>query len=379
MRQVFFVLGPGRSGTSTMTKALTTFGIDLGNNLMEPETGVNEKGFFEDLDIHALNTRLLEANGLVWHRLDLDDTSGLDSSLFLPRAKEILARKLLMSPRIGIKDPQLTRLLPFWRNSVAEVGATDYHVIATRNPTSVAKSLAKHTGFGLARCYELWFIFTLRSLLDTPPGRRIVVSYERMMDGPIGELKRIASKFDLDLDTTSDSASEFAESFVDQSLQHNRVPSNDVNSILLPKIVALNELMERLAGDANDLDDPKTVDEIAGFADLRRRETGLSGLVLEQERTIEDLQATVEDLRQSILSVVADRDAHKEHVEILGRQVNELVQRAMDFDAATRELRETVDNLLIERNACREALESRMGEIDALKAALSEATRGEDD
>ena len=46
------VLGPGRSGTSALTRAVATLGVDLGSNLKQG-TSKNARGFFEDLDIDA--------------------------------------------------------------------------------------------------------------------------------------------------------------------------------------------------------------------------------------------------------------------------------------------------------------------------------------
>ena len=52
---IFVVLGMHRSGTSAITRGLEVLGASLGNRLMPPFVGNNDKGFFEDVDINAFN------------------------------------------------------------------------------------------------------------------------------------------------------------------------------------------------------------------------------------------------------------------------------------------------------------------------------------
>ncbi|MFM0308870.1 hypothetical protein P0D71_13905 [Paraburkholderia sp. RL17-383-BIF-A] len=55
------VLGMHRSGTSAITRAMETMGADFGSRLMPAVAGVNDKGFFEDLDIVAINMEIMAA------------------------------------------------------------------------------------------------------------------------------------------------------------------------------------------------------------------------------------------------------------------------------------------------------------------------------
>ena len=47
---IIAVLGMHRSGTSAVARGLKALGVDLGENLMPPVEGNNEKGFWEDRD-----------------------------------------------------------------------------------------------------------------------------------------------------------------------------------------------------------------------------------------------------------------------------------------------------------------------------------------
>src|SRR4030065_2921311 len=70
-KSIVVVLGMHRSGTSAITRALQVLGIDLGERLMLPAAGNNEKGFFEDIDVNAINIEMLGALGQDWHTLSL--------------------------------------------------------------------------------------------------------------------------------------------------------------------------------------------------------------------------------------------------------------------------------------------------------------------
>ena len=66
-KKIIVVFGMHRSGTSALTRGLQTMGVDLGDNLMPPVSGNNDKGFWEDLDINALNLEMLDFLNKEWH------------------------------------------------------------------------------------------------------------------------------------------------------------------------------------------------------------------------------------------------------------------------------------------------------------------------
>ena len=68
-KRVAVVLGMHRSGTSAVARALKAVGVSLGDTLIPPSIGVNDRGFWEDAEINALNIELLEALGHDWHTL----------------------------------------------------------------------------------------------------------------------------------------------------------------------------------------------------------------------------------------------------------------------------------------------------------------------
>ena len=70
MRNIIFILGMHRSGTSAVSGALRFCGFGHGGALM-PNQRDNVNGFWESLPIVRLNTRLLAMAGMRWDKIRL--------------------------------------------------------------------------------------------------------------------------------------------------------------------------------------------------------------------------------------------------------------------------------------------------------------------
>ncbi|WP_220812647.1 glycoside hydrolase family 99-like domain-containing protein [Pseudomonas paralcaligenes] len=261
LTRVFVVLGMHRSGTSVITRALKALGVELGDNLMPAAENNNEKGFFEDLDIHELNTRLLHALGTSWDRLgEIDLAHCLDSELapWRDEALAILRAKLPEHGLFAFKDPQTCLLLPFWQRVLAELSLEPCYLICLRNPLSVAASLHKRDDITPARAQLLWAHYQLAALRYSEGARRIVVDYDAMLDQPLQQLARIATAFDMPLpEADSDEMREFEQDFLSQGLRHTRHSAEQLGDrAQVPQpVAALYQLLRRVATDQLDLQD----------------------------------------------------------------------------------------------------------------------------
>ena len=269
-RKVILVVGPGRSGTSAITRGLMVLGVDLGTNLMPAQTGVNNKGFWEDLDIYGLNLEVFEEVKSTWHSLAPIDIAnaqtGKIEELSL-KAVGILQRKMANTFLFGLKDPQITRILPFWIDIIGRISASAYFLIACRNPLSVARSLSQYTGLEMEQCFAIWFQFTLDSLQKTPPSHRLVVSYEGLMENPGTQLKRISKLLGLEFDEFGEIFNEYALDFLDVDLQHNFSDLEQLRKTpeIPSKVYRLYELMLRFAEDSLPIDSAEAAREIDAF------------------------------------------------------------------------------------------------------------------
>ncbi|MDA8362704.1 MAG: hypothetical protein M0Z84_02550 [Gammaproteobacteria bacterium] len=286
MKKIIVVIGPGRSGTSVVTRGLQVLGVSLGNRLMPPKRGVNDKGFWEDQDIYALNRAIFKKIRHDWNLLRPVPALALrqpNLESLKSRAKEIVRCRLQSASTFGMKDPQITRLLPFWQEVFGSMGVQAGYVLACRNPMSVAQSLSRYTGLTLKRAYLIWFEFTLASLIHTKGLERVVVNYESLLRDSLGQLERIGSALGLKIDAMGRELHEYRHGFLDRELCHAEYGMADLRaSNAVPRhVVALYELILSLASD------PAVVaggDAAARIAEPSR----LSGIKPEQDRYLMD-------------------------------------------------------------------------------------------
>jgi hypothetical protein len=225
------VLGMHRSGTSAITRALAALGAELGNRLLAPLPGVNDKGFFEDYDILLINHELLGAAGLEWHTLGQIDLSRIGTQqLAAFRARAVATLRAKCAGRtFALKDPRLARLMPFWQPIFDEIGIPVTYVIAVRNPISVVKSLAKRDSMSEDKSYLLWLSHVVPSLIDTQQKPRAFIDYDRMLDDPSCALADLSRRLELPLDANS--ADEFSRSFLEAGLRHTRFSAADLSAV----------------------------------------------------------------------------------------------------------------------------------------------------
>ena len=157
-KRLVVVLGMHRSGTSAVTRGLLATGISFGENLMQPQIGVNEKGFWEDLDIYEFNERLLYESGQNWHSLEplnYEDINNLVDKGYVDKGIDILKNKLSLCPHFGFKDPRTAKLMAFGREYFL-MGDLSHTIFVLRNPISIAKSLLHRNRFEPLFSYYLW-------------------------------------------------------------------------------------------------------------------------------------------------------------------------------------------------------------------------------
>lgn len=229
--RLIVVLGMHRSGTSAITRGLQVFGVELGDRLQAPVEGVNDKGYWEDIDLGALNIEMLSAIQSDWSFLapvEPADVKVLLKKAYFLRAVESLRRKVGGSPVFGFKDPRVARLLPFWKEVFGYLSLDVSYVLALRHPLSVAKSLARRDGFDAEKSYLLWLSHVVTSLSGSVGARRVIVDYDCMMQAPDRELARIAKCLDLQIDPAE--SQRYKAEFLDEGLRHTRYGLNDLQA-----------------------------------------------------------------------------------------------------------------------------------------------------
>ena len=251
---IIVVLGMHRSGTSAITRGLLSLGVDLGNNLNPPSQEINEKGFWEDIDILQLNISILNELAHSWFSLMPIPFAGPGSQVFdkyEQQAISILKTKFQSKTLFGVKDPRFCILLSFWQPIFQSLNLRVSYIIANRNPLNIAMSLKKRDGIELGHSYYLWLRYITLCFIESTCHSKLIVDYDILLDDPQNELNRIALYLGIEFNHKNPDIVEYINIFLERRLCHNKYQDKDLeNNLLVPKdILASYNLLKSLAKD----------------------------------------------------------------------------------------------------------------------------------
>ena len=238
---VVAVLGPPRSGTSAITRALECLNVDLGKpeDHRTPDSA-NPKGFWEDLRIIDLCARGLAAHNLSWYGLQLlprEDWRGQQYQELLAEATDLVNRRVSNTARgiWGCKNPQMGRMSWLWMEAFQQANCRDYYVIALRNPLSVVASVIRgspHFGVGCSptHLHLMWLVYHIGAIETVLAGKpAVVVDFDRVMANPGAGLERIAAGLGLPIPPGNQHAIDsYGEQFLDKKLRHTEFTVSDL-------------------------------------------------------------------------------------------------------------------------------------------------------
>ena len=359
-----------RSGTSAITRGLKVLGVDLGERIAPGIAGNNDKGFWEDLDLNALNIEILDALGHDWHsNPSISSSEQMGQSLwqFRLRAIELLRSKIPGHAVWGLKDPRMPRLLAFWNDVFEHLGLDVGYIIAVRHPMSVARSLNRRDGFEAEKSHYLWLEHMVPSILESGGHRRVVVDYDLVMEQPEVQLLRIADRLGLSSKLNAGALEEYKDRFLDAGLRHTRFQPEDLrlDPTVPAGVIEAYDALRGMARDALSIDSPEVqatfihlAQHLEGIAPAKRYMAILEGKVsgLKDDATARELKLEALD------RVVVDRDA----------QINGLTQAVAGREGQIAGLNLVVsarDNQIAGLN---HAVAARDGQIVALNQVVSE-------
>ncbi|HEY9217452.1 MAG TPA: hypothetical protein VIO94_05335, partial [Phenylobacterium sp.] len=213
----YLVLGMHRSGTSALTKALSSLGTDLPAHVM-PGDEHNEAGYYESWPIAVLNDQWLRACGSAWDdpfAYPLNTLAPAQEAEWTTKAAELFDEEFGDSRRPLLKDPRVSLLAPAWFDILEAKGFEVRCVISSRGPAAVAKSLERRNGFSLQRGVLIWASYMLAAERYSRGRTRVFVAYEALLEDWRREAGRVCRTFgDPEPEATGEEA-------VDRSLRHH--------------------------------------------------------------------------------------------------------------------------------------------------------------
>lgn len=198
-RTAVLVLGMHRSGTSALTRVISLLGADLPANLMPPIRDNNESGFWESLDLYQLHDQMLAATGSSWddwRKFDDDWLHSPEGESFQQRAADYLEKDFFQSSLFVLKDPRISRFVPFWKQVLETCGIRAVGVISLRHPEEVAASLHKRDDFSVEKSWMVWLRHQLDAEFATRGMPRCILSFDSLLD----DWRSVAHKMARDLD-----------------------------------------------------------------------------------------------------------------------------------------------------------------------------------
>lgn len=352
-KKLAVVLGMHRSGTSAVSRGLQVMGVELGDRLMPPNPEVNAKGFWEDIDLNALNIEMLHTINSDWHYLSpitQNDVETLQKRGYFLRAVALLRQKIGNAPVFGFKDPRVAKLLPFWVQVFNHCRLEAFYVLTLRHPLSVARSLQKRDRLDAVKSYVLWLDHVVTSLIGTAGSKRIIVDYDLLMQSAEHELGRVARCFGLAIDMAA--LQSYKAEFLDEGLRHTVYGMSDLLSDkACPPLV--REVYETMLGAAAGSvgDDASLQSKVESWAREFERFVPILGLVdglTRQNETVGHDLAECQEQLDGFDGILGERDG----------QINALTRVLGERD----EQNNTLTRVVAERD----------GQVASLARALTE-------
>lgn len=278
-QRAVFVIGAGRSGTSAIARGIQALGVDLGNDFKRA-SGKNPTGFFEDRQLLDLSKRVRRTLGLRADSVALIDPAAWqrpDILMLQQEAISTIRRRFGSVPVWGFKYGRTLRLIPFWEGVFAGVPIQPSFVFALRDPLSVARSRARlDARRGTQEQSDLeWLAGIVPYLRRLKDSLLVVVDYDLLMLDPEAQLRRIATRLQLPVDSRIEAAiQDYRRTFLDPAMQRNRFAPED-----LDKEPRLNPLCRDAYHWLRQLAEDRIAwDSAAFWTDWQRIEAGLAAL-----------------------------------------------------------------------------------------------------
>ncbi|HSW68666.1 MAG TPA: sulfotransferase [Gammaproteobacteria bacterium] len=254
-KNIYVVLGFARSGTSAIARGLKALGIELSDSMNQGNEKWNAKGFWEDTEI------VYNINGKAFTLMDFapygiqspSPEQQTDEKLkeIKLAAIELLKQRFAETDYWAFKDPSTVKLLHFWQDIFKDLNINENYVIAIRNPLASARSYQTLTGTSIEVGLLLWLMHVMQAMKETCGKKRVIVSYELLVDDPMQELNRMGNHLKIpELSSTFD-VIEYRLNFIDSKLDRHGCDEKELSlhsaNEIVPLCLRLYRLLMKLA------------------------------------------------------------------------------------------------------------------------------------
>ena len=220
-RRMIFVVGPGRSGTSTMAGALSYSGYQVPQAIKGNET--NPSGFFEPRWVVNFHRQLLRKTGV--RTLDTDPTilERMDQVAADEETRDDLrtwlSERLEKHDHLVIKDPRMVWFTSLWVSVAQELGVDPAFAIMLRHPSEVSSSRSEYYNAREVTGVAGWINVALMTEKLTSGSPRSLVHYPNLTSDWRTELIRMREQLGLRLEPAPEEQPHPVDDFIDPKLR----------------------------------------------------------------------------------------------------------------------------------------------------------------
>lgn len=371
-RTALMVLGMHRSGTSALAGTLGLAGAALPARLM-PATEANARGFFESQRFFELHEELLAELGTSWHDVSPPPPGFMASpqaEAWVARLADAVEEEFGDASLFVLKDPRICRFVPLWERVLARVNARPAYFLVLRNPLDVAASLQHQhhikEGVGLL----MWLDHVLRSERDSRGQRRVVISYESLLNDWRRVLRRAEEQTGVVFPQRSRRSEAQIDRFLTSSLRKQRAPTNSLEqredlASWVKEVYAWG-----VKADGDEDANPDVLDSIADA--IIEAERAFGPVLASSQLSCQTLRSDAIDLRAALDEA---RDERNRRDQELSKSRNELAITRGEMAQLREDLEEReglLTNTRHERNLRGEELVIAQNEAARLREGLDE-------
>ncbi len=282
-KRALIVVGMHRSGTSATTGAMQCLGVQLGEKLYTGHSDINAKGYFEHCDIADTNDEALLSIGSAWDDVFLKNDAWWKKKELQPFAakmRQYIRRDFSQSPLWAVKDPRVSRLLPWWLEIFTDEGISPHFIFVVRSPDEVYRSLERRDGFSREKSFMLWLLHYLEAERESRGYPRTFTLFEQFLDDPKGELLKIEAQLGVNYPVPVAAATECFNRFLSKDLRNHKDSEAKKSDTPIAKLAC--ELESRLRQAAQDAQ----IDTDDLWQRMQEIQAGFSPLLVEQLQSV---------------------------------------------------------------------------------------------
>jgi GT2 family glycosyltransferase len=228
------VLGMHRSGTSALTRLLNLHGAAIGGEVV-PADEANIAGYWENRRFTQLNKDILKALGSTWHDVRPLPPRWQTADAVRKHQDQIekeIEHKFNRLPLWVLKDPRTCRLMPLWLGVFEKFSIETNFLLIGRHPYEVAASIERRNGLPREKCLLLWLIHLLEAEAKTREKKRVLLTYDEMLDGWVAAVARIEDGLDFCFPKRPGEVEHEVDQFLSAGLRHHCVREVQAQTVL---------------------------------------------------------------------------------------------------------------------------------------------------